>query len=237
MSNKRKDPPISNQDDAGEEVMTAEDLSKIVNNAIQSQMPRMIIEASKVARENLAQERDVAQISLKAEVKRLKQSHAELELSSKANALKTDGNKSQYNHLAATKSKIDAAMLLLDDLQLAEPDCDTPAYAAISAVKENLEGAIDLIKGRFDLIHKVDSSKIGWSAVPHYEKSNGYLVNSESGKNWEAAEKKVVEARKASEKEKEKKPFRSWPASGGRYQNYTKSSSRGELSFIHSLRV
>ena len=55
MSNKRKDPP--SRDDAGEEVMTAEDLSKIVNNAIQNQMPRMIIEASKVARENLAQER------------------------------------------------------------------------------------------------------------------------------------------------------------------------------------
>ena len=41
-----------------EEVMTADELSRIVNSAIQNQMPRLIIEASKVARENLAQERD-----------------------------------------------------------------------------------------------------------------------------------------------------------------------------------
>ena len=211
-----------------EEVMTADELSRIINSAIQNQMPRLIIEASKVARENLAQERDEAQNALKAEVKKLKQSHAELELSSKANALKTEGNKSQYNHLAATKSKIDAALLMLDDLQLNEPDCDTPTYTAISSIKERLEGAVALIEGRFNLIHKVDSSKIGWSAVPHYKKANGYLVTPESGKNWEAAEKKVSEARKASEKEKEKKPFRSWPASGGRYQNYSKSTSRGE---------
>ena len=113
-----------------------------------------------------------------------------------------------------------------------EDDCDSPTYAAINLIKEELDGANELIKGRFDLIHKVDSSKVGWVAVPHYEKTNGYLVNSDSAKNWEAAEKKVIESRNNEKKEDKKTPFRSWPAGSGRYQyqNYSKSSSRGELS-------
>ena len=117
---------------------------------------------------------------------------------------------------------------MLDEIQLNELDCDSPSYAAINTVKEELDGGNDLIKGRFDLIQKVDSSKIGWSAILHYEKVNGYLVNSDSAKNWEAAEKKVVEFRKANAKD-EKKPFRRWPEGNGRtdYQNHPKSQSRG----------
>ena len=107
-------------------------------------------------------------------------------------------------------------------------DCDSPSYAAINSVKEELNGGNELINGRFDLIQKVDTSKIGWPAVPHYEKVNGYLVNSDSAKNWESAEKKVAEARKSNTKE-EKKPFRRWPAGNGRseYTSYSKSQSRG----------
>ena len=97
------------------------------------------------------------------------------------------GNKSQYRHLAAVKSQLDNALLQLDDFQLNETDWYSQAYATISSIKELLEKGNNLIKGRFDLIHKVDSSKVGWPAAPIYEKINGYLVTPESGKNWETA--------------------------------------------------
>ena len=137
--------------------------------------------------------------------------------------------------MAAIKSKLDSALLLLDEIQLNELGCDLPSYVSINAVKEELEGGKDLVNGRFNLISKVDASKVGWPAVPHYEKINGYLVNSDSAKNWEVAEKKVAENRKASSKD-DKKPFRRWPAGNGRseFQNYPKSNSRGELSLCFS---
>ena len=74
------------------------------------------------------------------------------------------------------------------------------------------------------MIAKVDSSKVGWSAAVHYEKSNGLLLKSDSGKLWEEAEKKVLESKKAAAKEaKEKTPFRWGPAGNGRYSTYQKS--------------
>ena len=66
------------------------------------------------------------------------------------------------------------------------------------------------------MIAKVDSSKVGWSAAVHYEKSNGLLLKSDSGKLWEEAEKKVLESKKAAAKEaKEKTPFRWGPLATG----------------------
>ena len=127
------------------------------------------------------------------------------------------------------KSQIDNALLMLDDFQLNSTECDSPAYGAISSIKELLEKGGDLIKGRFDLIQKVDSSKVGWSAAPFYEKINGYLVTPESGKNWETAERKALESRKAEEKDKSKAPFRSQPVGNGRYQNFAKP--KGEIPF------
>ena len=138
------------------------------------------------------------------------------------------GNKSQYLHLAKTKGKVDAAQTLLDDLQLEEGDTDSPRYIAIAAIKDELTGADDLIKGRLDLIQKVDASKTGWSAAPHYEKTNGLLLKDDSGKNWEEAEKKVAEIKKTAVKEYREsyqQPFRVGPASRGRFQN--QRTSRG----------
>ena len=111
-------------------------------------------------------------------------------------------------------------MIQLDELQLQEADADSPAYSALSGIKKDLDGALDLINGRFDLIQKADSSKVGWSAAVHYEKSNGPLIKAESGKLWAEAEKQVLEAKKVVSKDKSPSmPFRSWPASGGRFQS------------------
>ena len=108
---------------------------------------------------------------------------------------------------------------MLDDFQLNATECDSDEYNAISGIKELLVKGNDLINGRFDLIQKVDTSKVGWPAAPIYEKLNGYLVNSDSGKNWETAEKKVLENRKNDDKQKST-PFRNRPAAGGRNQNF-----------------
>ena len=71
--------------------MSAEDLTKVINAAIQNQMPKLIIEASKVARESILAEREDSTKEMAAEIKRMKLSHAELETSSKAAVLKSEG--------------------------------------------------------------------------------------------------------------------------------------------------
>ena len=65
---------------------------------------------------------------------------------------------------------------------------------------------------------------MGWSAAVHYEKSNGLLLKSDSGKLWEEAEKKVIDSKRVAAKEaKDKAPFRWGPAGNGRYTSYQKS--------------
>ena len=129
--------------------------------------------------------------------------------------------------MASIKAKVDGAVVLLDDMQLEEEEPGSVRYTAIAGVKEMLQEAVKVIEGRLDLIQKVDNSKVGWSAAVHYEKSNGPLVKDESGKLWEEAEKKVVEAKKTAAREGFKTPFRVAPVGSGRNQSYQKSSSRG----------
>ena len=121
--------------------------------------------------------------------------------------------------MAAIKGKIDAALMLLDDLQLDESDFSTDRYTAISAVKDELTGAKEIIDCRLDLIEKVDGSAVGWSAAAFYEKTNGLVLKPESGKLWGEAEKSAREVKK-----KEKVPFRPEPGNSGKYQY---RSSRG----------
>ena len=83
--------PLDKSKDADAVAFTAQDLGDMLNSAIQAQMPRMIIEASKVAREQLQSERDDTQKSFAAKFKRLEQSQVELTLNQKAGNLKTDG--------------------------------------------------------------------------------------------------------------------------------------------------
>ena len=68
-----------------------DDLKKIVADSITAQLPTVIIEASKVARENLTLDKDELAKALTAEVKKLKQSHKNLTLVSEAATLKSDG--------------------------------------------------------------------------------------------------------------------------------------------------
>ena len=82
--------------------------------------------------------------------------------------------------MASAKTKVDAAVLLLDELQLDESDSSSSRYAAIDGIKKELASAIEVMDCRLDMIEKADSSKIGWAAAVHYEKSNGEVKKSDS---------------------------------------------------------
>ena len=136
------------------------------------------------------------------------------------------GNKSQFKSLSAIKVKVDAAMILLDDMQLDESDASSPRYQSISSVKADLQSALDLVGGRLDLIERVDASKVGWAAAAVYEKTNGPLKKSASDKIWAEAEKTAAEA-----KRKERAlPFWDKPGQPGKESFYNKS--RGDSSMI-----
>ena len=90
-SRDRSRSPLRGEGDQEATTFSAQDLGNMLNNAIQAQMPRMIIEASKVAREQLESERDDTQKSFAAKFRKLEQSQAELTLNQKASNLKTDG--------------------------------------------------------------------------------------------------------------------------------------------------
>ena len=128
--------------------------------------------------------------------------------------------------MAAIKSRIDAGLLLLDDIQLDEEDSSTDRYAALSEVKEELMAAKEMTECRLDLIEKVDASAVGWSAAAFYEKTNGLKMKADSEKLWAEAEKSAREAKKKSFPEKT--PFRYGPVQSGRYQG----SARGQHLFF-----
>ena len=133
--------------------------------------------------------------------------------------------------MASVKSKVSAAMLQLDDLQLDEPDSSSPHYKAISDIKSDLKAATDIIDGRLDLIEKVDNSKVGWAAAAVYEKMNGPITKADSDKVWAEAEKTVEGNRK-----KEKSlPFRAEPVHTGRDQQFYRSSRGSCRVFCFSL--
>ena len=83
--------PVRQEEPAAERVMTVDDLKQIVAETIAQQMPSMIIEASKVAKETISSDRDESGKAMAAEMKKLKQSHQSLELVSKAASLKSEG--------------------------------------------------------------------------------------------------------------------------------------------------
>lgn len=115
--------------------------------------------------------------------------------------------------MAAVKAKIEAALLLLDDLQLDEDDASSDRYAALAGVKDEMNEAKVLMECRLDLIEKADGSSTGWSAAAFYEKTNGLKMKSDSSKLWAEAEKSAQENKK-----KEKQPFRYSPTNVGKYQ-------------------
>ena len=123
--------------------------------------------------------------------------------------------------MAAIKARIDAGLLLLDDLQLDESDSTTDRYAALSGVKDELLAAKDMTECRLDLIEKVDCSSVGWTAAAFYEKTNGLKLKADSAKLWAEAEKSAHEARK---KTTDKAPFRYGPGQSGKYSSFQRSS-------------
>ena len=141
------------------------------------------------------------------------------------------GNKSQFKSLSAIKVKIDAAMILLDDMQLDEADASSLRYQSISSVKTDLQSALDLVDGRLDLIERVDASKVGWAAAQVYEKINGPLKKPDSDKNWAEAEKTTAVARR----KEGTAPFRDEPGRPGKDSFYDRSRGRS-FCFVFLLR-
>ena len=88
-SRSRSRSPI--QMEGEEESISVSDFQRMMVETMRAQMPTMIIEASKVARASLTADRDESNRAMAAEIKSLKQSHADLALMSKSNSLKSDG--------------------------------------------------------------------------------------------------------------------------------------------------
>ena len=116
--------------------------------------------------------------------------------------------------MASVKAKVEAALLLLDDLQLDEEDPSSSRYKAFNSVKDELTEAQELIDCRLDLIEKVDCSTAGWTAAAFYEKSNGLKLKADSSKLWVEAEKAAREVKK----KQDPKPFRYAPTGVGKFQ-------------------
>ena len=116
--------------------------------------------------------------------------------------------------MAAVKAKIEASLLLLDDLQLDEEDASSDRYAALAGIKDEMTEAKELMECRLDLIEKADGSSAGWGAAAHYEKTNGLKLKSESSKLWVEAEK----AARDNKKKQPTQPFRYSPTNVGKYQ-------------------
>ena len=75
--------------------------------------------------------------------------------------------------MAAIKARINAGLLLLDDLQLDESDKTTDRYAALSGVKDELLAAKDMTECRLDLIEKVDLVRLAGQPQPFMKRRMG----------------------------------------------------------------
>ena len=88
--------PLNKDSDRAEapksaDYLSVEDLKKLVSDSITSQLPTIIVEASKVARAGLSVDREDSAKQMAKEMKQLKQSHEDLATVSKAAALKSEG--------------------------------------------------------------------------------------------------------------------------------------------------
>lgn len=102
MSNKRKNDDDSrsgdkhargSRDDSSESINES-DLKRIMSEAVAAQIPRLILETSKVVTEQLGAERNESRsfTSFSQEMKAMRQRQDEIAIQSKAAALKSDGN-------------------------------------------------------------------------------------------------------------------------------------------------
>ena len=102
MSNKRKNDDDSrsgdkhargSRDDSCESINES-DLKRIMSEAVAAQIPRLILETSKVVTEQLGAERSESRsfTSFSQEMKAMRQRQDEIAIQSKAAALKSDGN-------------------------------------------------------------------------------------------------------------------------------------------------
>ena len=73
--------------------LSVTDLKKFVTESIASQLPTIIVEASKVARAGLMVDKEDSAKQMAKEMKQLKQSHEDLATVSKAASLKSEGTR------------------------------------------------------------------------------------------------------------------------------------------------
>ena len=76
---------------SGADFLSVTDLKKLVTDSIASQIPTIIVEASKVARAGLTVDKEDSAKQMAKEMKQLKQSHEDLTTVSKAASLKSEG--------------------------------------------------------------------------------------------------------------------------------------------------
>ena len=82
--------PVHQEQRGGE--LSVEDLQRLVTDSITAQMPRMIVETSKVVRESILSDREDSSKLMSQEMKLLKQRQEDLSVLSKAASLKSEGN-------------------------------------------------------------------------------------------------------------------------------------------------
>ena len=92
MSNKRKNDARDDNDQ--NDSISESDLKRIMGDVVAAQIPRLILETSKVVTEQLEADRRKARsfTSFSQEMKAMKQRQEETAIQSKAAALKSDGN-------------------------------------------------------------------------------------------------------------------------------------------------
>ena len=89
--NERAGPTDRTEAAQSSEFISVDDLKKLVSDSITSQLPTIIVEASKVARAGLSVDKEDSAKQMAKEMKQLKQSHEDLATVSKAASLKSEG--------------------------------------------------------------------------------------------------------------------------------------------------
>jgi hypothetical protein len=108
--------------------------------------------------------------SLVKELNDLKEKQKHLGIEAKLQSLNTPVAQSQYRCVSNIHSKLESALVKLDDLMLSQDSPDDPLYQALSIIREDVADASNLSSERIDLIFKADlDPRHGWQVLTMYE--------------------------------------------------------------------
>ena len=138
---------------------------------------------------------------------------------------------------------MDSALQQIQDLQLEQELNDHDLYESLTGIRMELETGKELIKGRLDLIARVDASPYGWQAGAIYNsmKEQAKQSGTETAELWAKCEQKAAAsatAKKAStyqqkaQSSKGLQPFRQQPAGGAGYSGRYQPRDKCEILFL-----